>query len=274
MSAGTSHLDPDQRKGMAVTIAVHVVMLICIFLFGIKYLDPPPLGGMIVAFGMDEDGSGSPAYNEQIPHSEPQPSASSVPYAEVPEEALATQTEDSPLEVKKKPEKEKKTEPKKPDPVKKPAESKPVPEAPKDPTPSKTTSQALANILNPGTDQSKGDGQGTGYKGSPEGRLSSDNYGVAGIGGDGNYRLAGRKALAKPKPEYTGTDQGRVVVRVQVDREGNVISAKYSLQGTEVTDPQLIRNAEQAARQTKWQPNPSAEPVQEGVIIYEFSVRG
>ena len=63
-------------------------------------------------------------------------------------------------------------------------------------------------------------------------------------------------------------------MRVQVDRQGNVVSAKYSLQGTEVSDPVLIRNAERAAMQTKWQANPSAEPVQEGTIIYEFNLRG
>ena len=44
--------------------------------------------------------------------------------------------------------------------------------------------------------------------------------------------------------------------------------------GTGVTDPQLIRNAEKAALETKWKPDPSAEPLQQGTIIYEFSVRG
>jgi len=36
----------------------------------------------------------------------------------------------------------------------------------------------------------------------------------------------------------------------------------------------LIRNAEKAALKTKWKPDPSAEPLQQGTIIYEFSVRG
>ena len=246
------------------TVVVHAVMLVCIFIFGIKYLDPPPFGGMVVAFGMDEDGSGAPALNEVIPQAEPE-APQTAPVVEVPEEAFLSQEEESPVEVKKQEKVEEKKPEKKPDPV---------PEPPKEPQPSKTTSQALANILSPGTDASKGDGQGAGYKGLPQGSLSSDNYGAAGVGGDGNYQLAGRRALTKPKPEYSGSDQGRVVVRVRVDRQGNVISAKYSLQGTEVTDPQLIRNAEEAARRTKWQANPSAELEQEGVIIYDFSVRG
>ena len=278
MSCETRHLDKDQKRGVIVTVVVHAVMLVCIFIFGIKYLDPPPFGGMVVAFGMDEDGSGAPALNEVISQAEPE-APQTAPVVEVPEEALLSQEEESPVEVKKQEKvEEKKPEPRK-EPVKQPdkkPEKKPdpVPEPPKEPQPSKTTSQALANILSPGTDASKGDGQGAGYKGSPQGSLSSDNYGAAGVGGDGNYQLAGRRALTKPKPEYSGSDQGRVVVRVRVDRQGNVISAKYSLQGTEVTDPQLIRNAEEAARRTKWQANPSAELEQEGVIIYDFSVRG
>lgn len=267
----------DRRKGVIVTVVVHVGMLVCIFLCGIRYLDPPPLGGMIVAFGMTEDGAGSPAYHERIePIQTPAPSA--VPEVEVPQEALLTQAEESPVAVpEKKPEKkpEKPKPEKRPEKTERPAEKPKAEEVPRPPQPSQATTQALANILSPGQDASKGDGQGSGYKGSPDGSLSSDQYGAGGgMGGDGNYRLAGRSATSKPKPQYTGSDQGRVVVRVQVDRQGNVVSAKYILSGTSVTDPQLIRNAEQAALRTKWSAKPTAEPLQEGTIIYDFSIRG
>lgn len=266
----------DRRRGIIATAIVHALMLAAIFVFGIKYLDPPPLSGVIVAYGTDADGAGSPAYNERIPREEPAAQPVEQKYEEIPEEVLSTQDDTSPVEVKKveTPKEEKTEKPKEKAPEKPVETEKPAPEPKKEQKPSDATARALANILNPANDASKGDGQGTGYKGSPEGSLSSDKYGAGGIGGDGNYRLAGRKALAKPKPEYTGRDQGRVVVRVQVDRQGNVISAKYSLQGTEVSDPVLIRNAERAAMQTKWQANPSAEPVQEGTIIYEFNLKG
>ena len=86
-------------------------MLAAIFVFGIKYLDPPPLSGVIVAYGTDADGAGSPAYNEQTPRETPAVRPSEQKYEEVPEEALSTQDHPSPVEVKKveKP-KEKKTE--------------------------------------------------------------------------------------------------------------------------------------------------------------------
>jgi TonB family protein len=98
--------------------------------------------------------------------------------------------------------------------------------------------------------------------------------GVSGQGGDGNYYLSGRRAVTRPKPEYTGRDQGVVRVKIKVDRQGNVIYAKCSLQGTEVTDPALLRNAERAAMQTKWTANPTGETEQEGYIIYNFRIGG
>ncbi|MDD4820502.1 MAG: TonB family protein [Flavobacteriales bacterium] len=274
----TPDTQKDRRKAIITTVTVHALMLVGIFLLGVKYLDPPPLSGVIVAFGVDEDAAADPAYNPeqevQIQTSTPQTSQQ----VEVPEEMLVTQTEDSPLEVKKQ---EKPTEkPVKEKPKKapeKPAEKvaeKEVKKAPEAPKPSSATATALANILSNGSDQSKGNGQGTGYKGSPDGSMSSSNYGVSGSGGDGNYRLAGRSAISKPKPEYSGKDQGTVKVKIQVDRQGNVISAKYTMQGTEVTDPVLLRNAENAAKATKWTANPSGEPVQEGYIIYNFKIGG
>ena len=61
----------DRRRGIIVTAIVHSLMLAAIFVFGIKYLDPPPLSGVIVAYGTDADGAGSPAYNEQTPRETP-----------------------------------------------------------------------------------------------------------------------------------------------------------------------------------------------------------
>lgn len=279
MYYSTSDSQKDRRKALIITAIVHVLMLVGVFLLGIKYLDPPPLSGVIVAFGVDEDAAGTPEYNAEQ-EVQIQTSSAEQYQEEIPEEVLSTQQQDSPLEVKKqetpkeeKPIKEKpKKETKKTTDQK--TQTKVEKKAPEAPKPSDATAKALANILSNGTDQSKGNGQGSGYKGSPDGSMTSSNYGVSGSGGDGNYRLAGRSAISKPKPEYSGKDQGTVKVKIQVDRQGNVISAKCSIQGTEVTDPVLIRNAENAAKATKWTANPSGEPVQEGYIIYNFKIGG
>ena len=46
-----------------------------------------------------------------------------------------------------------------------------------------------------------------------------------GGGGNGNYRLGNRKALDTPKPKYQCDDEGRVVVKIYVDRRGIVTRA-------------------------------------------------
>ncbi|MBO4960844.1 MAG: hypothetical protein J6C80_01245 [Flavobacteriales bacterium] len=272
----------DRRRGVAVTVIVHAVMVLLLFICGVKYLDPPPLSGVIVAFGADVEAVGRPVvdYREQVEVATPKTIAREI---EISEQQLITQEEESPLEVKKaekKPvEKPVKTTPK---PVKKTEKKaaetpKTAPEVEKvveKPRPSQSTTSALANIFSGGTDASKGDSNGSGVKGAKDGSISSDRYGVSGGGGDGNYHLSGRRAVTRPKPEYTGRDQGVVRVKIRVDRQGNVIYAKCSLQGTEVTDPVLLRNAERAALQTKWTANPTGEVEQEGYIIYNFRIGG
>ena len=272
----------DQRRGVAVTIVVHAVMALFVFICGVKYLDPPPLSGVIVAFGTDVEAVGNPVINEKL-QTEVTATAPSPREIEVSEEQLITQEEESPMEIKKvekkaveKPSKSKPKPQKTPD--KKAVDTpKPTPEAEKvveKPRPSQSTTSALANIFAAGTDASKGDSRGSGMKGVSDGSISSDRYGVSGQGGDGNYYLSGRRAVTRPKPEYTGRDQGVVRVKIKVDRQGNVIYSKCSLQGTEVTDPALLRNAERAAMQTKWTANPTGETEQEGYIIYNFRIGG
>ena len=50
----------DRRRGVAVTVIVHAVMVLLLFICGVKYLDPPPLSGVIVAFGADVEAVGRP----------------------------------------------------------------------------------------------------------------------------------------------------------------------------------------------------------------------
>lgn len=161
-ASASSRWEPNQRKGLIVTVLVHVAMLVAIFIFGIRYLDPPPLGGMIVAFGMTEDGAGSPAYEDRAVLPQPTAAASSVPEVEVPEEALMTQVEESPVEVEeKKPEKEQKPKTEqRPREVERPRETPQKEETPQPPQPSRTTTQALANILNPAMMPPKATGRG------------------------------------------------------------------------------------------------------------------
>jgi outer membrane biosynthesis protein TonB len=81
------------------------------------------------------------------------------------------------------------------------------------------------------TEGSEGVTQGSGNQGDPNGSPDSDNYGTGGGLGDGISfgGLGSRRALGNlPKPNMSGCDVTQkitVQVEVQVDRNGNVVSA-------------------------------------------------
>ena len=262
--------NPNKRKAIIVTSAVHALVLILIFFFGFTYLDPPPLKGLQVAYGTDLDAFGIAPANEVKQSTPPKEQPRKV----APQDEKILTQEESPIEIpvdkpKNKPaEKEEK-------PLVEPQKETPAPPVKEEPKPSETVSSSIASLISAGTDKSKGDGQGTGNKGVETGDPSSSNYGIGGVGGDGNYVLSGRGALNRPQPAYGNSkDEGYIVVKIKVDRDGNVVSAQAGARGTQITDPELYKAAEKAAMATKWQPNPNAEPLQEGYIRYMFRIKG
>lgn len=83
--------------------------------------------------------------------------------------------------------------------------------------------------------------------------------------------LAGRGVVAGyPRPSGNNA-VGRVVVSVVVDSDGNVIEAYIRAQGTTTTDTGLRANALNAARRTKFRPDPS-RMTQSGTISYKYIV--
>jgi hypothetical protein len=115
-----------------------------------------------------------------------------------------------------------------------------------------------------GTGNGSGDGSGTGLgSGSGSGGGSGAGRGT----GVGDYNLAGRKALTKPKPGGCN-ENGTVVVQITVDRSGKVIKTETG-RGTNAS-PCLIANAKSAAMSTKWDAGTSDKQV--GTITYNFKV--
>jgi TonB family protein len=111
-----------------------------------------------------------------------------------------------------------------------------------------------------------GDGKGSG-KG--EGGGDGDGKGT-GKGSGISYDLAGRNPMALPKPAYNSPKSGRVVVDISVDENGKVISAKAGGRGTTVQDASLFREAEAAARRSKFSPSKDGAEKQVGTITYLF----
>lgn len=88
--------------------------------------------------------------------------------------------------------------------------------------------------------------------------------------GSGDYRLGNRSAVSRPKPVYSCEDEGRVVVKVYVDRYGKAISAEPGAAGSTTASTCLFERAQEAAMRTIWTPDPNALQTQVGTIIYRF----
>jgi hypothetical protein len=91
--------------------------------------------------------------------------------------------------------------------------------------------------------------------------------------GTANAQLAGRSVIGVlPKPNYDITEPGTVVVRIKVDRNGNVISAKAGYDGTNLTSKAAWDAAEEAALRTHFNVSENAPEYQYGTIKYIFSI--
>lgn len=119
-----------------------------------------------------------------------------------------------------------------------------------------------------GTGNGSGNGSGTG-----SGTGTGDGSGVGPGSGDGsgpNFNLHGRSSKYIPIPEYTEQDQGKVVVDIWVDKNGNVTKAIAGAKGTTTSNPSLWKKAQQAALNAKFSVNANAPEEQKGTITYNF----
>lgn len=102
---------------------------------------------------------------------------------------------------------------------------------------------------------------------------AKNNYGIGtGLDGDGNYLLGGRKVLIKEKFVQECNEAGTVVVSIEVDRNGKVISAISGVRGTTNNSKCLLEPAKRAALTTKFNSDEKAPAVQIGKIIYRFTL--
>ncbi|KAB1155497.1 energy transducer TonB [Flavobacterium luteum] len=285
----------NKKKSLLMTTALFALLfLIFFYLKFSNQIERPSLEGgggggeVAVNFGDSDVGSGDNFQSVEKVVATPkqtQPTSSNE------KEIVVSENDDAPAiaEVKKLNEKPKKVE------VVKPI----VKEVPK---PSKSTSDALSNLLNGSNKAGDGDDKEAGNKGKSNGDKNASGYnggGGSGTGsgggngsgqgigtgsgygsgsgsgtgnGNGNYQLGNRKALNKPQPNYICDEQGIVVVQIAVDKSGKVITANPGIRGTTNAAKCLLDQAKIAALNTKWQSDDAAPEKQVGKIIYNFKL--
>lgn len=268
--------DIHNKRARVGTALFMTLLLLFIFFFGLTYLNPPPNSGPVINFGFDEQGAGETASSEQVdePVQEQQQEVTPPPTESTPvvtDEVTTQDVEEAAVVDKKKDPKPKVETPKK---TKEELEQERK----------KKEMDALFGKVSNESDASKNDGnksgegvtEGGGDQGKVDGDRNNQSREGEGGSGDGNYRLGGRRALSKPIPDYICDEQGRVVVKVYVDRNGKVLNA---IPGEAIDNGPasntsascLLSKAKEAALKTTWQPDSKAKEQQIGYIIYNFS---
>lgn len=247
--------DRNKRTGLIVTIIFHIIILILFFIFGLETPVPIPEDrGATIEFGWSNTGSGETESQVQTPvqtpEQQPTPTNTAQPVTATEEEAITQ--EESVISAPEETQTQEVTE---------------VPEEP-EPTISENLSQALEQTWStPSGGGSQGDTDGPGNQGSPDG---GPGKGVLG-GGQGDWELAGRSLVSGFSIKDT-KEEGEVVLDITVDRQGNVIGAKWSpLSNT--TSQYLINKAKYAAMRYKFSPKSNAAIEQRGRIRFIFELK-
>ena len=236
---------PYKLIGLIVSIVAHGLLILCLLLMGLRYPDPPPpeLG---VEMDMGEFSDVGTDSEHAAEGGEDLSSESS--YANDDNNELTQQSEDVPLTSKKTPS---------------PTKNK---KKPKDNVkPQSEETKIDQNALFTKGRVKKGSGGSTGV-GEGSGKGSGGEGGGSGI----SFSLAGRGKKSLPEPTATSSENGSIVVEIRVDQEGNVVFAKAVWKGTTLTDKNLWRLCEQAAKDSKFTAKPDAPELQPGKITYIF----
>ena len=308
----TIEKNDSKIAGAVGTIAVHLLLLLAIMFFGLKSLLPQEEEGLTVNFGNVDSGEGlfepAPISDVAKELEEPTPQEASVPDDPAPSlnEQITQETEES-LEVKRQREEAKKKELERSAEQKRKREEEARIEKErrereeqariekerrereeqarlekerrereeKIKKAASTAQNAFSGVAGKGTDtgaKSQGIAGGTGNQGKIDGVADSQNYSGGGSG-NSSYSLNGRSINGTiPKPAYQQNIEGIIVVTIEVNASGDVISAKAGAQGTTIGDATLRKAAEQAAMKAKFN-KIGGTTVQSGTITYKYSLR-
>ncbi len=289
---GSASEKKNKRNGLITTSVVHAIVLLIFLFWGLRSAFPPPVEGILINFGTMETGMGdTPSKIEEEPkeitpvqESEPMPV---VETQEAPDEIMTQDMEEAfaipeTKEVKEEPKKEpeKKKEEVKKEPVKEEPKKETVKEPVKEPVKEEPKVDPKSLYTGQKSDENSPSNEGKTYtpgdQGDPGGDPSSknyegDNYGLGNIGV--GYDLTGRSLVAIPPIKAKDNETGKIVVSIKVDRNGQVVFAKYTVKGSTTSDPSLIAMAEKAAREAKFSSSPNAPEEQFGSITFTFKAR-
>lgn len=291
-----------KKKSFTLTTILLSLLVLVLFYIGLTYFDPPEEKGIAINFGTMDFGSGNQQPKQKIksepreipkPPNEPQKEVveeqeaveeKNKPKEEVkseePVEKVLTQESEETLRLKQQKEAKRKAdeaaakakaevERKERERVEAEARKKAEEEAKK-----KKLDALMGGIgKSDGTESgSEGDDNTPGDKGSPQGNPYATSYYGAPGAGTGGFGLNGRSLVSKGKVQQECNEDGRVVVRITVDRNGRVIKAEPGVKGTTNNAPCLLEPARKTAFLHKWNLDSNAPSQQIGFVVVNFKL--
>ncbi|MFC2152351.1 energy transducer TonB [Bacteroidota bacterium] len=267
----------EHKKGIIGTIIFHIILGAIFMFFG--YSTPLPLPdeeGILINFGDSDEGFGQvePQYSESAQQELIEEKQESVPETETSptEDGTITQDYEEAPAIEEQGKKEKTEETKtevKPEPKEEEIKEVKVEQ--------KVNEQALFPGRNRSNDNSASEGEteGEDNQGSTTGSVDSQNHaGGNSMGQDGySLNLDGRNPESLPKPDYNYQIEGKVVVEITVDKNGNVTNAVAGVKGSTTLDANLLDAAKKAALKAIFDKKPDAPAYQKGTITYFFKLQ-
>ena len=258
---------PYERKSFLITILMVILLLFIFSLIGLKYIDPPIEYGMEVNLGYDSMGKGLKAVNKEVVNPVKPSKSETIP-------SKVTTQKNSNSEIVEKVNKDSLK------PIDKIIDSQleTISTEIKKPKVSDATKSIISNLMNTEnkSEKAQGEGETNGFsdQGKPDGDpYSTMYYGQEGRGGQGvGYGLSGRSLQINGKETQNCNESGTVVVRIVVNRKGEVISAKPGVKGTTNSHPCLLKPAQNTALMHRWYSDSNAPEKQVGYVVIEFKL--
>ena len=262
-----------ERNSARITALITAIILVLLFVIGAPYMDPPEEYGVVINFGTTNFGKGKieskkPIKSElQKVNESPQPETLKVnptTSTEAKEEVL-TQEDAKEIAIKK----QKETQAK--------AEADRIAKEKREQNEKKKKLDALIGGVSKSEDIQTGS-EGNDNKAGDKGQLDGDPYAPSYFGdsatgsGDVGYGLNGRGRATYNKLKQDCNESGMVIVRIVVNKNGNVVEATPGVKGTTNTAKCLLDPAEKIALSHKWSTNFKAPTKQIGFVKVNFKL--
>lgn len=271
-----------ERNAARITTLISIILLLLLFVVGPQYLDPPEEYGVAVNFGTTDFGSGNrplskprKAIKEQIEESQPETPKVEPTNSQTKTEEIITEENTEEIAIKKQKEAEARAKAKaeRVERQKREAEERKRREEEEK---RKKLDNLIGGVKN--SDGKTDGGKGPDNQGENKGQSNGNPYAPSYFGGSGpgkgnvGYGLGGRGKPSREIYKQDCNEYGLVVVKIEVNLQGNVIKAIPGIKGTTNTHPCLLEPAKKIAESHKWPSDPDAPARQIGFVSINFDL--